>query len=162
MTVIILDAAKKAAIVTIYKAGTRTIQQLAMQAGVARSTIRRILNDAGIYTPEQIKQDNGKEAMNTLARFNMSLSDLSAILIQLRDLDMIKEVNGHMLINYTPSRSRMLTECKNMEEGTWAAFLNEVVTARVAAAHNKHVDSAMLRINEKVEKNARDDGKKRE
>lgn len=140
MTKITLDQAKKDVIVTAYKAGTRTIHQLANQCGVARSTIRRVLNEADIYTPEQTERSKSEAVMEMLRTYGMDIHDLHQMLV----------------FHKQASRSVLIKACMDMEEGTWGAFLNDVVTARVAKAHNVHTSSAMLRVQEKVDKNARD------
>lgn len=136
-----LDQAKKDAIVTIYKAGTRTIHQLAHQCGVSRSTIRRVLNEAGVYTPEQTERSKGEMALAILSERGITVGQLGHELAKARaPLD----------------RGALVKLLMDLSEDDWQSLLSEVITARVAKAHNVHTSSAMLRVQEKVDKNARD------
>jgi hypothetical protein len=149
---------EESAIVLGYEEKT-SITTLADQYKVSRSTIRRVLNEAGVFTKDQIDRSKGALADKLIARYGLNLEKVTSLFRVMHDLDLFKQgengteihIYGRML-----TRENIVKHLMDMEEGTWQALLNEVVSARVAKAHNTHTISAMLRLQEKVEKNARD------
>lgn len=67
------------------------------------------------------------------------------------------QANRKPALNY----SVVMQYLMNLPEAQWQVMLTEVVKARIAKSYNVHTHTAMLQIEKKVEKNARDDARKR-
>jgi len=126
MPVKTLTDTQKQAVLTVYKSKTKTIKEIAHHLNTSERTVVRVLNEMGEYTEKQLA------AMKTQQEL----------------------LHAKECISRGPTTRQIIKACMEMEEGTWAALLKDIVTARVAKAANTHVQTAMLNIENKVKKNA--------
>lgn len=158
MTVKVLTDAQKSTVVTIYQAKTKSIKELASYLNTSSRTIVRVLNESGYLTEAQLAVEQANKAAEVLRTWGISAHQLNGFLSELEDRGLLVTEDGKItaLATPAPDRNEIIKATSHLEDGTWNALLADIVTARVAVQHNKHVQTNMLNLQNKVEANERD------
>lgn len=116
-----------------------TQKRIAELVGTSERSVYRILKEAGLLTnlPRMTVEDVKVQAL-------MRINGIG--------YDKLKRIIEEP---HEPTRAEILKAITEMEDGTWAALLKDIVTARVAKSHNVGVSTAMLNIQNAIDKNAK-------
>jgi predicted DNA-binding protein YlxM (UPF0122 family) len=134
-----LTDAQKLAIRTCYVDEKKSITEIAKSFEISPRTIGRVLAEFHVYSDKQIKDAQGKAALKALAKNNVSLSQLEAMLIFHKD---------------GPTRGQVVKYMSGLNKVEFDSLIGDVVTARAAKDFNVKVQTTMLNITNKVEKDA--------
>lgn len=117
-----------------------TQKRIAELTGTSERSVYRVLQEAGLLTHMPRMTKEIFQVFQVIKDSGVNTGEIPAALAQFK--------NG-------PTRAQILKAITEMEDGTWAALLKDIVTARVAKSHNVGVSTAMLNIMNAVEKNAK-------
>lgn len=159
MTVKSLNEQDKEAIGFMFKNQNASIKAIALTYNVSPRTISRILDELEIARPQALARGQAYHAMKTLEAHNMSVSGLQNLLKHLTDHQVLVkgEQDENILVipdklNNNSVRQYMM----HLEDTEYNALLADVIHLREAKKQNVHVQTAMLRLQEKVNKNEHD------
>lgn len=141
MTVSKLTEAQKQMVRVNYTSKSMNITKMAIVLGVSTRTIGRVLEELDLPSPVPRLRGEAYNVIQTLKKFGVEPKELTGIITLYK--------NG-------PTREQIVAEAMKMDDGTWNALLDEIITARVATKHNVHVQTAMLNLEEKVNRNVQD------
>jgi DNA-binding transcriptional regulator YhcF (GntR family) len=132
-------------------------KQMAEALDVSERTINRVLNELGLLTAVPRLKGEAHQALTVLAAWGIAPARLQECLAELEDAGLLVTEDGKItaIARPAPTRDEIIAAAVKLEEGTWAAMLSDIVTARVAFDKNRHVQTHMLNIQNKVEANAR-------
>lgn len=131
---------QKAAIIHYGKAKGLTQKRIAELVGTSEKSVYRVLQEAGLLT-HMPRMTSEMANVQALMRVNgVTYTDLARLITQSKT---------------GPTRGQLVKAIVDLEDDTYLELLNEIVTARVAKSHNVGVSTAMLNIQNAVDKNAK-------
>lgn len=140
----------KAKIEAMYTHDKKTITQIAQETGVSARTIGRVLDEYGsIRSTAKLKGDAYK-VMQTLQIHDIRPELLNTVLIKAKQA--FEEL---AIFKQKPDLVKIRDQIVNLEESMYNSWLATVIHQREAKKHNVHVQTAMLNLQEKVDRNER-------
>lgn len=141
-----------------------TQKRIAELTGVSERSVYRVLQQHGELKHAPRVSPELAKAVGALAAFNLTPANVPVFLetLKMMGVDVIKTADSPNKIavriphnTYNITKAQLIKAAVEMEAGTWNELLSEIVTARVAKAHNVGVQTAMLNLSNAVDKNAK-------
>lgn len=143
MTVSKLNDSKKKEIGDAHKAKKMNQKQLAAAYGVSERTINRVLNELGMATAVPRIKGEAYQVMQLLKQHNLNKEGLVKLL---------------EMAPTGVNKAKVAKFMMDLPEAEYAPLLSMITTARVAKNANTSVQTALLNVENKVNKHAKDAG----
>ncbi len=145
MTVKVLTESQKKMVGIQYSNNRMTIKNMANNLGVSTRTIGRVLEELDLLAPQEKKHAVGYQVIQTLNHHGIDPKDFPSFM------------KSAMQSVISPDNLTLIMDVvTNLPESAYNSLIAQMVTLRQAKKHNTHVQSAMLNLQEKVERNVRD------
>jgi hypothetical protein len=137
-----------------------TQKRIAELTGTSERTVYRVLQEAGLLTHMPRMTVEADKAMRTLKAWGIAPGTVEQFLSELQETGMLVKGDASkqaQIVMPAPTRGLAVKHLTEMEEGTWAQLLKDVIQARTAKQFNVGVQTAMLNLSNAVDKNAKPD-----
>lgn len=130
---------------------------IAQSLGISERSVKRTLDEAGLATAVPLTKGEAHQVLKALEEVKLQPVHLRPLLktLEMMGIGILTNEDKVAVTVPAPTRGQIIKALSEMEDGTWGALLNEVVTARVARSVNVGVQTAMLNISNAVDKNAK-------
>lgn len=152
-----LTVAQKELIRVNYTSKRMNITEMAKALDVSTRTIGRVLEELDLASPRQTMRGDAYLVMQELRKRNIKPEELWPLIDSMAAHGKIDRINNALVYVAVPiNASDVILYARNLDDGLFQALLTDIIQQREAHKHSVHVQTAMLNLNEKAEKNVRD------
>jgi hypothetical protein len=145
MTVQTLNLEQKEQIRKDYTSKALNITEIAKAHNTSTRTIGRLLRELDLATPRETLRGEAYAVMQVMRKHQITAEELETIII-----------SAKKLISNRLDTDIIVASMMNMDPTNYQTTLAAIVHAREAKRQNVHVQTAMLNLEEKVNRNVRD------
>lgn len=157
MTVHKLTVAQKEMIRLNYTSKRMNITQMAKALEVSTRTIGRVLEELDLATPVSRLKGEAYNVLQELKKFGIEPKEVGPLINSMNVHGKIERIGDALVYNKQPiNAADVILYTRNLDDGLFQALLTDIIQQREAHKHGVHVQTAMLNMQEKVEKNVRD------